>query len=152
MWNFKGTFWNPAQNILPLHWKIWFLYNIEILRALRFKSSYTFLKHPPVGLLKVFNSVVHLCSLGTTGIAMGMFCETLERNQYSMNYLCSIGSHTVETLYNTINYIPRIRRIGGCYGFTSKPPAARHPPPAMVLTRLLKNHGTDCSQIWYTHW
>ena len=32
-------------------------------------------------------------------------------------------------------YIPRIRRIGGCYGFTSKPPAARRPPPAMVLTR-----------------
>ena len=28
------------------------------------------------------------------------------------------------------NYIPRIRRIGGCYGFTSKPPAARRPPPA----------------------
>ena len=26
-------------------------------------------------------------------------------------------------------YIPRIRRIGGCYGFTSKPPAARRPPP-----------------------
>ena len=34
-----------------------------------------------------------------------------------------------------VYYIPRIRRIGGCYGFTSKPPAARHPPPAMVLTR-----------------
>ena len=34
-----------------------------------------------------------------------------------------------------INYIPRIRRIGGCYGFTSKPPATRRPPPAMVLTR-----------------
>ena len=27
-------------------------------------------------------------------------------------------------------YIPRIRRIGGCYGFTSKPPAACRPPPA----------------------
>ena len=27
-------------------------------------------------------------------------------------------------------YIPRIRRIGGCYGFTSKPPAVRRPPPA----------------------
>ena len=25
------------------------------------------------------------------------------------------------------HYIPRIRRIGGCYGFTSKPPAARRP-------------------------
>ena len=24
-------------------------------------------------------------------------------------------------------YIPRIRRIGGCYGFTSKPPSARRP-------------------------
>ena len=26
-----------------------------------------------------------------------------------------------------IYYIPRIRRIGGCYGFTWKPPAARRP-------------------------
>ena len=40
MWNFKGTLWNSTQNILPIHWKIWLLYNIEILRALRFKSSY----------------------------------------------------------------------------------------------------------------
>ena len=29
---------------------MWLLYNIEILRALRFKSSYAFLKRPP-GLL-----------------------------------------------------------------------------------------------------
>ena len=47
VWNFKGTLWNSTQNILPVHWKIWFLYNIEILRALRFKSSYAFLKCPP---------------------------------------------------------------------------------------------------------
>ena len=47
MWDFKGTLWNSTQNILPIHWKIWFLYNIEILRALSFKSSYTFLKHTP---------------------------------------------------------------------------------------------------------
>ena len=47
MWNFKGTLWNSTQNILPIHWKIWFLYNIEILWALRFKSSYAFLKRPP---------------------------------------------------------------------------------------------------------
>ena len=47
VWNFKGTLWNSTQNILPIHWKIWFLYNIEILRALRFKSSYAFLKRPP---------------------------------------------------------------------------------------------------------
>ena len=47
MWNFKGTLWNSTQNILPIHWKIQFLYNIEILRALRFKSSYAVLKRPP---------------------------------------------------------------------------------------------------------
>ena len=39
LWNFKGNLWNATQNILPIHWKIWFLYNIEILRALGFKSS-----------------------------------------------------------------------------------------------------------------
>ena len=50
MWNFKGTLWNSTQNILPIHWKIWLLYNIEILRALRFKSSYAFLKRPPASL------------------------------------------------------------------------------------------------------
>ena len=47
VWNFKGTLWNSTQNIIPIHWKIWFLYNIEILRALGFKSSYSFLKCPP---------------------------------------------------------------------------------------------------------
>ena len=43
----RYPFWNSTQNILPMHWKIWFLYNFEILRALRFKSSYAFLKRPP---------------------------------------------------------------------------------------------------------
>ena len=47
MWNFKGTLWNSTQNILPIHWKMWLLYNIDILRALRVKSSYAFLKRPP---------------------------------------------------------------------------------------------------------
>ena len=47
VWNFKGTLWNSTQNILPIHWKIRFLYKIGILRALRFKSLYAFLKRPP---------------------------------------------------------------------------------------------------------
>ena len=34
------------QNILPMHWMVSFLCNIEILRALRFKSSYALLKRP----------------------------------------------------------------------------------------------------------
>ena len=47
LWNFKGTLWNSTQNILPIHWKIRILYNIEILRTLRSKSSYAFFKCPP---------------------------------------------------------------------------------------------------------
>ena len=43
----KVSFEIPHKDILPIHWKIWFLYNIEILRALRFKSSNAFLKCPP---------------------------------------------------------------------------------------------------------
>ena len=43
MWNFKDTLWNAAQNILPIHWKMMILYNVEHLRDLRFKSSLAFL-------------------------------------------------------------------------------------------------------------
>ena len=50
MWNFKGHLWNSTQNILTIHWKIWFLYNAEILKNLSFKSSYVFWKvtQPPM--------------------------------------------------------------------------------------------------------
>ena len=34
VWNFKGTLWNSTQNILPIHWKIWFIQHWH------FKSSY----------------------------------------------------------------------------------------------------------------
>ena len=54
VWNFKGTLWNSTQNILPIHWKIWFLYNTEILKALRFESSYAFLKRPPAPIVTQF--------------------------------------------------------------------------------------------------
>ena len=49
MWNFKCTLWNSTQNILPIRWKIRLLYNVEILRALRFNNSHAFwntLTHP----------------------------------------------------------------------------------------------------------
>ena len=38
--------WNSTQNTLPIHWKTQFLYKVEILRALRFKSSYASMKRP----------------------------------------------------------------------------------------------------------
>ena len=39
-------------------------------------------------------------------------------------------NYVIAHLLKSPSYIPRIRRIGGCYGFTSKPPVARRPPPA----------------------
>ena len=48
MWNVKGELWNSTENILPIHCKMRFLCNIEILRAFGFKSSKVFLKRPPV--------------------------------------------------------------------------------------------------------
>ena len=54
----------------------------------------------------------------------------------TMQRACHTGCNGMVRLKIIANYyISRIRRIGGCYGFASKPPAARHPPPAMVLTR-----------------
>ena len=47
VWNFKGTLWNSTHNIFPIHWKICILYSDEILTALRFISSWVFLKHSP---------------------------------------------------------------------------------------------------------
>ena len=38
IWNFRGCLWNFTENILFIHWKIWLLYNVDISRALRFKS------------------------------------------------------------------------------------------------------------------
>ena len=46
VWKFNGTFWNFAQNILPILWKM-LLYNVENLRALTFTSQYAFLKRHP---------------------------------------------------------------------------------------------------------
>ena len=75
LWNFKGTLRNSTQNMLPIHWRIWFLHNIEILRALWFKSSYAFLKLPldqwiPHHLMSwfickknVYNTTLHMTSI-----------------------------------------------------------------------------------------
>ena len=46
MWNFKAYIWNSTQNILPIHWKMQFIYSVEIFRVLRFKSSLAFRNDP----------------------------------------------------------------------------------------------------------
>ena len=48
MWNFKEYLWNSSQNKFPIHWKVWFLYNVGVLRAFRFNSSYLCLKRTQI--------------------------------------------------------------------------------------------------------
>ena len=38
--------WNSTQNILPIHWKIRFSYNVEILRTLRLRADKGFWNAP----------------------------------------------------------------------------------------------------------
>ena len=45
--NFEVYLWNSTQNIKHIYWKIWFLYNIENIKADRFRSPYVFLKLRP---------------------------------------------------------------------------------------------------------
>ena len=47
VWNFKGYLWNSTQNILPIHWKVRFIYNVENVKALISKSSGAFFETPP---------------------------------------------------------------------------------------------------------
>ena len=54
VWNFKGYLWYSAQNILTIHWKIKFLYNVENLRAPRYTNSYVSLKRSPCVLPATF--------------------------------------------------------------------------------------------------
>ena len=82
MWNFKGTLWNSTQNILLIHWKIRFLYNIGILRALRFKSSYAFLKRPPG--LKEFHIISSILISRHLSFTRSYIMTTLKTE-----YLCS---------------------------------------------------------------
>ena len=49
---------SSGQDILPILWKVRFLYNIEIARALRVKSSYIFLNAP-----QVFDEYMHPLSI-----------------------------------------------------------------------------------------
>ena len=82
MWNFKGTLWNSTQNNLPIHWKIWFLCNTEILRTLRFKSSYAFLKRPPVHIQSA------TCSMRALSMTLAII---LHESHMSNSYMSWVG-------------------------------------------------------------
>ena len=83
-------FWNSTQNILPIHWKIWFLYNIEILKALRFTRKYAVLKRPLV--IPRFHCVGYLLLLGEekSGPSAGDFLS----NAHKQGLWCNHSTHT----------------------------------------------------------
>ena len=106
MWNFKVTLWNSIQNISPIHWKIWFLHNINILRAFRFKSSYTFLKRPPAhGLLGETTMVYwHVMSLIFMSLSQHATWKLLPRStvRYDQLSLRCTGSKDWQRWWETL--------------------------------------------------
>ena len=46
MWNINSSLWNSTQNILPTHWKMQLVSNIEISRALDIRACKHFLNTP----------------------------------------------------------------------------------------------------------
>ena len=57
VWNFIGYLWNFIQNILPIHWKLWFLYNDANRRDPR---TYTcFLNGPVFSTARLLPQRVH---------------------------------------------------------------------------------------------
>ena len=52
------------MNISTTYWKKWFLYNVENLRALTFKSSYMLLEHISVFMIKGITISVSMPVLG----------------------------------------------------------------------------------------
>ena len=77
MWNFKGILWNSTQNILPIHWKIWFLHNTEFLRARRCKSSYAFFKRPQTHIVNKMPCQKILVSQGHMSRKLSHFTDHL---------------------------------------------------------------------------
>ena len=68
MWNFKGYLWNSTQNIWPIHWKIWFLYNIKLWR--HFRAHTCFWNALPQFSVEAHGiCILHSCFTGTGAIA-----------------------------------------------------------------------------------
>ena len=107
MWNFKGTLWNSTQNILPIHWKIWFLYDIEILRALRFKSSNAFLKRPPVVVEPNFKGIQPVKRIKrVVHFIITLFWRYLTINRHQVNSIwryLSMTSHFCYCLHEVLD-------------------------------------------------
>ena len=110
MRNFKRNLWNSTQNILPIHWKIWFLYNIEILWAIRFKSSYAFFKTPPppppLGwCITHYASLDYGHSRATIPVVKGI---TWSNNGLSIETFCS---HAPSCIVTTDHFKPGPNRV-----------------------------------------
>ena len=106
--NFKGYLWNSPQIIIPIHWKIRLLYNVEILRALRFKSSYIFWNAPPAS--PPWAHIIHQCHhLGQNNVAM-QFSITIYRDRFIFQIF--IKWNFLRLLYKYLEYLWMLLSLG----------------------------------------
>ena len=93
--NLKGTLWNSTQNILHIHWKIWFLYNIEILELLDLRAR-TRLWNAP-GLCKIN---VSLSSMDTD---FSHLCDHMLGNDRKYTHITTCW-YFLKTMHNIKNW------------------------------------------------
>ena len=99
----------PFEIPHKIHWKIWFLYNIEILRALRFKSSYTFLNPP-------WNRILIYIQISLIGDTLGHTELLPEQKQTQWGYgkdkvlllfdVFHICQYRMEQCLTSLKYLP----------------------------------------------
>ena len=138
MWNFKGNLWNSTQNIIPIHWMIRFLYKIEILRALRFKSPYSFFKCPLIPHTVLNYCEPHLYQGVSEWLNLAAFLERQTRPHVHLYQ----GQHWGYVLHGYLWYII-IHMQTGC-GVQSLN-AGNYANPVYVVA-------TICHQVCWLHW
>ena len=86
--------------------KIWFLYNIDISRAFRFKCSYAFLKRPLDHILQSPQYCIQLCSIGLQFNSSQCYCYY----DYIMMKTHEKTFHSIAPFFNTL-----WPRLNGCH-------------------------------------
>ena len=96
LWNFKGTLWNYTLNILPIHWKIRFLYTAVNLRTHRFNRSTCIFEMPPRSRQRMwwqersFQTFLY-SPLGRRHLTFGALCIFLKGHVSEMQYASHDG-------------------------------------------------------------
>ena len=83
--------------MLTVHEEIWFVCSVKILRALRFKNSYRFLKNSPYSLLKF--SCEHHCEINAQNWLVRWYHVVPRRNNWPIRFDFTLADRRKTQMY-----------------------------------------------------